>query len=74
MCLQGEDSELFIGSYNSYQRAIQYQQLEKEQFGAAQPPGFSHAVRLLLPLEQQRIPELLSQTEDACIPDLLWQA
>ncbi|CAK0787612.1 hypothetical protein CVIRNUC_010834 [Coccomyxa viridis] len=41
--LKGEDSQLFIGSYNSYQRAIQYQQLEKEQFGAAQPPGFSHA-------------------------------
>ena len=74
MCLQGEDSELFIGSYNSYQRAIQYQQLEKEQFGASQPPGFSHAVQLLLPLEQREVSEPLSQTEDACIPDLLWQA
>lgn len=25
---------------NGYQRAIQYQQLEKAQFGAADPPGF----------------------------------
>ena len=45
---QGEDSELFVGSYNSYQRAIQYQQLEKEQFGAAEPPGFYHTVHTLL--------------------------
>ena len=57
MCLQGEDSELFIGSYNSYQRAIQYQQLEKEQFGAAQPPGFSHVVHLLPPLDQRGFSE-----------------
>jgi len=43
-CEQGEEKELFIESNNSYQRAIQYQQLEKEQFQAAHPPGFFHAV------------------------------
>ena len=31
-------------SSNSYQRAIQYQQLEKEQFQAKHPPGFFHSV------------------------------
>lgn len=31
-------------SSNSYQRAIQYQQLEKEQFQAEHPPGFFHSV------------------------------
>lgn len=31
---------LTLPSANSYQRAIQYQELRKDQFGAAQPPGF----------------------------------
>ena len=43
--MQGDEQELFIESCNSYQRAIQYQQLEKGQFGAADPPGFFHAVQ-----------------------------
>ena len=42
--MQGNDEELFIESFNSYQRAIQYQQLEKEQFQAQHPPGFFHSV------------------------------
>ncbi len=47
MCLQGEAEELFVESGNSYQRAIQYQQLEKEQFQALHPPGFFHSVGCL---------------------------
>ena len=43
--MQGDEQELFIDSCNSYQRAIQYQQLEKDKFGAAEPPGFFHAVQ-----------------------------
>lgn len=35
-------------SGNSYQRAIQYQQLEKEQFQALHPPGFFHSVGPIL--------------------------
>ena len=44
--MQGEEKELFVESGNSYQRAIQYQQLEKEQFQAQHPPGFFHSVSL----------------------------
>ncbi|BDA49408.1 Poly(A)-specific ribonuclease PARN [Coccomyxa sp. Obi] len=38
--LQGSGTELILEEVNGYQRAIQYQQLEKPQFGAADPPGF----------------------------------
>lgn len=37
---QGGEPELLLEEVNNYQRAIQYQQLEKVQFGAAEPPGF----------------------------------
>ncbi|KAK9832693.1 hypothetical protein WJX81_000845 [Elliptochloris bilobata] len=38
--LQGDEMELLLEEVNNYQRAIQYQQLEKPQFGAVEPPGF----------------------------------
>jgi hypothetical protein len=38
--VQGAERELVLEEVNGYQRAIQYQQLEKAQFGAADPPGF----------------------------------
>lgn len=38
--VQGAERELVLEEVNGYQRAIQYQQLEKAQFGAAEPPGF----------------------------------
>lgn len=38
--MQGAERELVLEEVNGYQRAIQYQQLEKAQFGAAEPPGF----------------------------------
>ena len=40
--VQGDETELLLEEVNSYQRAIQYQQLEKAQFGASEPPGFYH--------------------------------
>ena len=38
--LQGAEQELALEPGNAYQRAIQYQQLRRDQFGAAAPPGF----------------------------------
>ena len=40
--VQSDATELLLEEVNSYQRAIQYQQLEKAQFGASEPPGFYH--------------------------------
>lgn len=40
--VQSNETELLLEEVNSYQRAIQYQQLEKAQFGASEPPGFYH--------------------------------
>lgn len=37
---QGTEPTLLLESGNAYQRAIQYQQLRRDQFGAAAPPGF----------------------------------
>ena len=31
---------MLLGEVNGYQRALQYQALEKAQFGAPHPPGF----------------------------------
>ena len=42
---QGDEPELLLEEVNNYQRAIQYQQLEKVQFGAAEPPGFYFQAR-----------------------------
>lgn len=42
--MQSDETELLLEEVNSYQRAIQYQQLEKAQFGASQPPGFYYEV------------------------------
>lgn len=42
---QGDEPELLLAEVNNYQRAIQYQQLEKAQFGAAEPPGFYFQAR-----------------------------
>lgn len=38
--MQGDEKELVLASSNSYQRLILFQQLAKDQFGAASPPGF----------------------------------
>ncbi len=45
--MQGSEQELVFDEVNSYQRAIQHQQLAKPQFGAALPPGFYIEVLLL---------------------------
>ncbi|GAB4813292.1 hypothetical protein N2152v2_000338 [Parachlorella kessleri] len=38
--LQGGEPVLQLEAGNSYQRAVQYQQLRRDQFGAPAPPGF----------------------------------
>eukprot|EP00884_Botryococcus_braunii_P014566 jgi/Botrbrau1/2310/Bobra.101_2s0130.2 len=38
--LKGNEQELHLDTVNPYLRAIQYQTLEKDLFGAAEPPGF----------------------------------
>ena len=43
--VQSDETELLLDEVNSYQRAIQYQQLEKAQFGASKSPGFYFEVR-----------------------------
>ena len=50
VCVQGNEKNLILEEVNGYQRAIQYQQLEKPQFGAAQPPGFYFEVKLHIPI------------------------
>lgn len=35
-----ESSELYLNPVNSFQRALQYQELRKDQFGASDAPGF----------------------------------
>ncbi len=55
---------------NGYQRAIQYQQLEKPQFGAAQPPGFYfqvwlHTAHGLLPILSHRLYGTTNSSQDA---------
>ncbi len=42
---QGNEQELLLDAVNGYQRALQYQHLEKDLFGAANPPGFVVEVR-----------------------------
>lgn len=44
--LAGSAREVVLTSANSYQRAIQYQELKKDQFGAAHHPGFYIEVSL----------------------------
>ena len=46
--LQGCEESLTLDAVNSFQRALQYQELEKPQFGAAMPPGFFIKVCSLL--------------------------
>lgn len=68
--MQGDRQELFIESHNSYQRAIQYQQLEKGQFGAADPPGFFHAVQQM-PLHSSRSRFGLKTGPSSCSSDIV---
>lgn len=50
--LGDEDSkELLLNPVNAYQRAIQYQELKKDQFGAVDPPGFYPEVGVLIMLK-----------------------
>jgi hypothetical protein len=50
--LGDEDSkELLLSPVNAYQRAIQYQELKKDQFGAVDPPGFYPEVGVLIMLK-----------------------
>ena len=38
--VQGSEASMLLEEVNGYQRALQYQALEKAQFGAPHPPGF----------------------------------
>jgi hypothetical protein len=38
--LQGDAPDLLLPPVNSYQRLLQYQELRRPQFGAAEAPGF----------------------------------
>jgi hypothetical protein len=58
VCKQGNERELIMDEVNSYQRAIQHQQLEKDQFGAADPPGFLTQVCM----------SIMSLKSHACLP------